>query len=100
MSNGAGGTIPAGLPDIGGDLTKTNIEPLSFKPCDSEALAFDGVFEPQLAEMHVSSNDLTSKTYIALQGISFKASRSNPIYGNSATVQPPAYKICAWKKIA
>ena len=30
----------------------------------------------------------------------FNASKSNPIYGNSPTVQPPAYKVYAWKRIA
>lgn len=32
--------------------------------------------------------------------IDFNASESNPIYGNSITVQPPAYKVYAWKRIA
>lgn len=32
--------------------------------------------------------------------IDFSASRSSSIYGNSDTVQPPAYKVYAWKRIA
>ena len=32
--------------------------------------------------------------------IEFNASNSNSIYGNSDTVQPPAYKVYAWKRIA
>lgn len=32
--------------------------------------------------------------------ITFDASRSNPIYGNSDTVQPPAYVVNIWKRTA
>ena len=28
------------------------------------------------------------------------ASKSNNIYGNSSTVQPPAYKVHFWKRIS
>lgn len=33
-------------------------------------------------------------------GFSFDASRSNPIYGSSDTVQPPAYMVRAWVRTA
>ena len=33
-------------------------------------------------------------------GIDFDASRSNPIYGKSDTVQPPAYLVNIWKRTA
>lgn len=33
-------------------------------------------------------------------GFSFDASRSNPIYGKSSTVQPPAYMVRAWVRTA
>lgn len=32
--------------------------------------------------------------------LGFQASRANPIYGNSDTVQPPAYFVNIWKRIA
>lgn len=34
------------------------------------------------------------------QGISFDASKSNDIYGNSTTVQPPAIAVVFWKRTA
>ena len=33
-------------------------------------------------------------------GIGFQASRSNSIYGNSSTVQPPAYRVNVWRRTA
>ena len=33
-------------------------------------------------------------------GIGFQASRSNSIYGNSLTVQPPAYRVNVWRRTA
>lgn len=32
--------------------------------------------------------------------IQFDASRSNPIYGRSYTVQPAAYYVHIWKRVA
>lgn len=32
--------------------------------------------------------------------ISFDASRSSPVYGNSSTVQPPAYVVNVWRRTA
>lgn len=34
------------------------------------------------------------------QAIGFDASRSNSIYGNSSTVQPPAYRVNIWRRTA
>ena len=34
------------------------------------------------------------------KNVSFDASRSNPIYGRSSTVQPPAYRVNVWRRIA
>jgi hypothetical protein len=33
-------------------------------------------------------------------GLGFDASRSNSIYGNADTVQPPAYLVNIWKRTA
>lgn len=36
----------------------------------------------------------------ANQAFGFDASRSNSIYGSSSTVQPPAYRVNVWRRIA
>ena len=39
-------------------------------------------------------------TEYATDYITFSAEKSNSIYGNSTTVQPPAYKVYAWRRTA
>lgn len=86
-TSGAGGTIAAGLPNITGSA------------------------------LVVSGNDATSSGAMSKSGqvdvgptgtgngwqqrtVNFNASSSNSIYGKSSTVQPPAYKVYAWKRTA
>lgn len=38
-------------------------------------------------------------TSVADKGLAFDASKSNPIYGASETVQPPAHIVTFWKRI-
>ena len=79
----AGGTIEAGLPNITG----------------YDATAW-GNLNPSGAFIAVGWDDyggLSRNT--GRRTINFDASRSNPIYGRSHTVQPPAVKIRLWKRI-
>ena len=84
-SSNAGETISAGLPNIkgsiGGQATFNNA-------------TCSGAFSLNNGMCFGGGNDIyTSKIF------SFDASYYNFIYGNSSTVQPPAYKIYAWKRI-
>lgn len=77
-------TIAAGLPEITGNCTTEN--PAS---CTG-AFASTGT-----RVQGRSGNDGQSATVV-----NFKASRSSPIYGNSSTVQPPAYVVNVWRRTA
>lgn len=78
----AGTVKSAGLPNITGILSKNGINSGYFE-------IFTGAFTPHSQSMR---HNLTTGdgTYNLANGANFDASRSNSIYGNSATVQPPA----------
>ena len=90
----AGDTVEAGLPNVTGEfygrgLTRTNTYSTS-----SGALS------------HVADNTygLGSDSYVGASSAQSKivldASNSNSIYGNSTTVQPPAYIVNIWERVA
>lgn len=85
-SSSAGTTLDSKLPDIQGYLTGT----LQMYG------ASNGAFEWQKSSGKTDYDGDTTTTGRYL----FKASRYNPIYGDSAIVQPPAIKIYAWKRIS
>lgn len=95
LSGGAGNTISAGLPNITGNYI--------WSVRDGGGSGFNrstyinGAFAPGTS---LGSNNASSDTSIqsVVQG-TFNASRSNAIYGNSQTVQPPAIKVYAWKRV-
>ena len=87
-SSGAGTTIPAGLPNIMGNF-------------DTVATYGNGPFSRSLNGTDTSFFDYgSSEGKGQWSTISFNASWSNGIYGNSNTVQPPARKTCMWKRTA
>lgn len=90
---GVGGdTIAPGLPNIIGTAQEVIFR--------KGTIAYNGVFS--------SSSDLgtywDSNKGDSYQGrrvkVDFNASSSNSIYGTSDTVQPPAIKIYAWKRVS
>ena len=86
--DGAGATVAAGLPNITGDIGGF----------DDFSATFTGAFaEKWRPYMDWQANE-KYRGYI----LDFDASRSNPIYGASTTVQPPAIKLlkCAVKPLA
>lgn len=87
-SHTAGTTISAGLPNITGTLGA------SWGSDASDTGAF-----------HHEGNDPNSNMggdskWNNSSWASFDASRSNSIYGNSTTVQPPAYVVNVWRRTA
>ena len=84
-----GTILNAGLPNITGTY---NVDELTNDHAPLVTGAFNytwvGGSEPQAGNGRGS------------YGIDFDASRSNPIYGNSTTVQPPALCVNIWKRIA
>ena len=93
-------TVEAGLPNITGQLSvralksiyKTGVF-LTQENGALKSIAIDSVED--------FSNLISTEDASARYGgsVSIDASRSNPIYGASNTVQPPAYYLYIWKRI-
>lgn len=94
-TSGAGGTISAGLPNITGDIQKVSGNHFLLNAVTSEATS-SGAFYIASSMTTGYANSTGSKNMI--RGLGFDASRSNSIYGASSTVQPPAYKVYAWRR--
>lgn len=96
-SIGAGQTIEAGLPNITGKVW--------LRPLDSgDGITWDkenGAFITKVVEDPNDSSGAIAKgsDNKPFGSINLDASKSNNIYGNSSTVQPPVYKVHFWKRI-
>lgn len=86
----AGTTVEAGLPNITGFLGDSYGNSGSFY---SVSGAFKGRFTGKRFNRTEDNNS-------APMDIDFDASWSNPIYGRSDTVQPPARIVNVWKRIS
>ena len=87
-TDGEGGqTIEAGLPNLQGSFACSGMS------IGTQGYTATGVFYSVTNGYQGSDGYGSNST-----GIGFDASRSNSIYGNSNTVQPPAYKIYAWRR--
>lgn len=99
-SGDAGGTIAAGLPNITGTWTTSwNQANRGFHSLTTSGAFYDSYS----AGLHDGAGRIqgTDENNSGTRGFPwFDASRSNSIYGNSKTVQPPAYKIYAWRRTA
>ena len=86
----AAGYLTAGLPNITGATTKTGLG------LEHTASTFTGAFSTSVSGSG-SSNAVqggSDNEYGCFNGqLKFDASKSNSIYGNSTTVQPPAIKV-------
>ena len=87
-AHAAGTTVEAGLPNITGTLS--NVMGTFFNS-PSGSGAFSGKY------MGSSLENGSSGGY---SNISFDASKSNAIYGRSTTVQPAAYYVHIWRRVA
>ena len=97
-AHAAGTTVKAGLPNIAGSLSETsnNGKTSPFRG-NKNAISSIGA----LAVTEVSSPFCGYAGYEgSAYDISFDASRSNSIYGSSDTVQPPAYYVHIWRRVA
>ena len=97
-AHAAGTTVEAGLPNITGSLIETsndgNTSPFRG---NKNAISSIGAF----AVTEVSSPYCGFAGYEgSAYDISFDASHSNPIYGRSYTVQPAAYYVHIWRRVA
>lgn len=82
-------TIAAGLPNITGEFSGRCL--INNSTSTSGAFYQSSTYNTQLAGGSDSNHNRT---------FAFDASRSNSIYGSSSTVQPPAYRVNVWRRIA
>lgn len=86
--NGSNGntTIAAGLPNLTG---YTELWGAGFRNGNGVFSVTSGGTNNQVSQGGANSNNMN-----------FNASGSNSIYGNSTTVQPPAYRVNVWRRTA
>ena len=94
----AGTTVEAGLPDIAGRFTMAD------SVCvDGQYLVFDentGCFSIDGHGNRAITSGTKPRKYVDNRRVTFSASKSNTIYGNSDTVQPPARIVNVWKRVS
>lgn len=97
-AHAAGTTVKAGLPNIAGSLSETSNNGKS-SPFRGNKNAISSIGALTVTE--VSSPFCGFAGYEgSAYDISFDASRSNSIYGSSDTVQPAAYFVHIWRRVA
>lgn len=82
-------TIAAGLPNITGSANRDNGYGW-IRGTTSGALYGSGTYQRGVGDSSVT----------AAETLNFDASRSNSTYGQSSTVQPPAYVVNVWRRTA
>lgn len=92
-----GETIEAGLPNITGFTAGF---PYSASNCFSRYPNSSGTNGPNGAFYSAGYARVGSSDGREGPSVAFDASRSNSIYGNSSTVQPPAYIVNIWKRVS
>lgn len=95
-AHAAGTTVEAGLPNITGSLREANADSSPFRGSKA-SLESSGALK--FVEINTSWGGYrgdSGSTY----DVYFDASRSNSIYGRSATVQPAAYYVHIWRRVA
>ena len=97
-SHAAGTTVKAGLPNIAGSLSETsnNGKTSPFRGNENAISSIGALAVTEVSSPFCGYAGYEGSTY----DISFDASRSNPIYGRSATVQPAAYYVHIWRRVA
>ena len=95
-AHAAGTTVEAGLPNITGSLIETEAESSPFRGSKA-SLSKSGALK--FTEVNTDWGGYGSLSGSAYN-IKFDASLSNPIYGRSATVQPAAYYVHIWRRVA
>lgn len=95
----AGTTVEAGLPDIAGNAVITDNVCVNTNNSFIFGIA-DGCFSVSGSGARAVSHNVDAPIHADNRTITFRASKSNGIYGNSDTVQPPARIVNVWKRIS
>lgn len=95
-AHAAGTTVNAGLPNIIGSLSETASNKSPFRGTKSAISSIGALTVTEVNTTWAGYAEYAGSTY----NISFNASHSNSIYGRSATVQPAAYYVHIWHRVA
>lgn len=95
-AHAAGTTVEAGLPNITGSLIETKAESSPFRGSQASLSKSGALKFTEVNTDWGGYSGLSGSAY----NIKFDASLSNPIYGRSATVQPAAYYVHIWRRVA
>ena len=95
-AHAAGTTVEAGLPNITGSLIETEAEGSPFRGSKASLSKSGALKFTEFNTDWGGYSGLSGSTY----NINFDASLSNPIYGRSYTVQPAAYYVHIWRRVA
>ena len=93
----AGTTVEAGLPNITGSFTTKSID-VGGSPFSGDANILSAKGSLAFSEKSTNYGGYTGHSG-SQYNIQFDASRSNPIYGRSYTVQPAAYYVHIWRRV-
>lgn len=92
--DGAGTSVAAGLPNIKSTQTKAEIQmPLVGSADPKKTYGKGGFMEVHPEDAYFSGGSSGSGNRINYGDVDFDASRANPIYGRSNTVQPAAIRL-------
>ena len=92
----AGSTVEAGLPNITGSLIETEADSSPFRGSKASLKSSGALKFVEFNTSWGGYGGSSGSTY----DVYFDASRSNSIYGRSYTVQPAAYYVHIWKRVA
>lgn len=109
-TSNVGKTVEAGLPNITGKMENVgqgryDRVPLLAARDNKQNISINttgSLTGTEVSSYHYFRVEGTDESWYApiLVAINFNASKSNPIYGRSSTVQPPAEYVFMWKRIA
>lgn len=95
-AHAAGTTVEAGLPNITGSLIETEADSSPFRGTRASLSKSGALKFTEVNTVWGGYSSMSGSAY----NIKFDASLSNPIYGRSATVQPAAYYVHIWRRVA
>lgn len=95
-AHAAGTTVEAGLPNITGSLIETEADSSPFRGSKASLSKSGALKFTEVNTDWGGYSGLSGSAY----NIKFDASLSNPIYGRSTTVQPAAYYVHIWRRVA
>lgn len=92
----AGATVEAGLPNITGSLREANADASPFRGSKASLKSSGALKFVEINTSWGGYSGASGSTY----DVYFDASDSNSIYGRSNTVQPAAYYVHIWRRVA